>query len=60
MHYVCTGGCKGVSDDSSATCQAENCPKHSHPLTPCSCEDQQHAEAFSAEQDEGGADTKSE
>jgi hypothetical protein len=45
-HYVCTGGCKGVSGNPNATCQAEGCPKHDHPLTPCNCIDGQHRKAY--------------
>lgn len=45
-HYVCTGGCKGVSNDAGTVCKAEDCPRHDHPLTPCDCEDKGHREAF--------------
>jgi hypothetical protein len=41
MHYICTGGCEGVSDK-EGTCQAETCPKHGQPLTPCDCTDGKH------------------
>jgi|GEM_PF-1862700 hypothetical protein len=44
-HYVCTGGCGGVSDK-PGVCQAPGCPKHQHPLIECSCTDNKHAEAF--------------
>jgi len=44
-HYVCTGGCGGVSDE-PGTCQAENCKKHNQPLNECHCEDGEHGEAF--------------
>ena len=40
-HFICTGGCKGVSDK-PGVCQAENCPKHRHPLEPCDCKDGKH------------------
>jgi hypothetical protein len=49
-HYVCTGGCKGVSEDPNAACLAEDCPKHAHPLTPCDCTDQQHEEAYAKDE----------
>jgi len=42
-HYICTGGCEGVSDK-PGTCQAKGCSKYHEPLTPCDCEDGLHAE----------------
>ncbi len=44
-HYVCTGGCNGVSDQ-PGTCQMKDCIKFSLPLTACDCSDGQHAEAY--------------
>lgn len=41
-HYVCTGGCGGVTDKPNSTCQVEGCPLHKHPLVPCSCKDGKH------------------
>jgi len=35
-HYICTGGCKGVSEV-PGTCQMESCPLYTHPLTECDC-----------------------
>lgn len=40
-HYICTGGCMGVSDH-TGTCQAQNCPKHGQQLEKCSCQDGKH------------------
>ncbi|MBT4121229.1 MAG: hypothetical protein HOA57_04870 [Candidatus Magasanikbacteria bacterium] len=40
-HYVCTGGCGGVSE-TPGTCQAETCPLHEHDLKECNCEDGKH------------------
>ena len=40
-HYICTGGCGGVSEVAK-TCGAETCPKHGVPLTPCDCADGEH------------------
>ena len=40
-HYICTGGCGGVSDV-PGVCQAEGCSKHAMPLTECECLDNQH------------------
>ncbi len=40
-HYICTGGCKGVSDN-PGSCQDANCSKHQHPLTECTCGDSKH------------------
>lgn len=45
MHYICTGGCEGVSDK-KGVCQAGDCPKHGKPLSKCSCGDGRHAGAF--------------
>ena len=55
-HYVCTGGCEGVSDDSAAVCQAEGCQKFSQPLSKCDCADNQHSEVFEKEQTEEAAE----
>ncbi len=46
-HYVCTGGCNGLSDTEGA-CQMKDCPKYGQPLTACNCEDGKHSEAFEA------------
>lgn len=40
-HYICTGGCDGVSPVAGA-CQAEDCPKHGEPLEECECNDETH------------------
>ncbi len=45
-HYVCTGGCGGVSDDPQGTCQAGECPDHGQPLKECNCVDSNHAEVM--------------
>jgi hypothetical protein len=42
VHYICTGGCKGVSD-SPGVCRAVDCPDHGKALKPCDCEDGTHA-----------------
>ena len=44
-HYVCTGGCGGVSQV-PGVCQAPDCSKHNHQLVECNCTDGKHAEAF--------------
>ena len=41
QHYICTGGCGGVSDK-PGVCQAEGCPKHGHILESCDCADGKH------------------
>lgn len=41
MHYICTGGCHGVSE-TPGTCQAKTCAKHGHDLQPCTCADGKH------------------
>lgn len=40
-HYVCTGGCKGVSTN-PGVCGAENCASHNHDLVECMCADSMH------------------
>lgn len=44
-HYICTGGCKGVSEEQK-NCGAEDCSKHDQPLTACDCTDGKHNGAF--------------
>ena len=51
-HYVCTGGCGGVSD-TPKVCDAEDCPKEGEALNPCDCEDGQH-DTVSSDTTEGG------
>lgn len=41
QHYICTGGCKGISDK-PGVCQTEGCPKQGHPLELCDCAGGQH------------------
>lgn len=41
VHYICTGGCGGVSDK-PGVCQAALCPKHGQPLVVCDCTDGKH------------------
>ncbi len=41
MHYICTGGCQGVSE-TPGTCQAMDCKDHGKPLHECNCTDGQH------------------
>ncbi len=40
-HYICTGGCNGVSE-TPGVCQAEDCSKHNQNLEECNCEDEKH------------------
>lgn len=40
-HYICTGGCKGVSHQ-PGVCAAEGCPKQGQPLEACNCADNNH------------------
>ena len=40
-HYVCNGGCEGVSEK-EGTCQAIACPKFGKPLEKCDCTDGKH------------------
>ena len=54
-HYICTGGCGGVSDK-PGTCQATDCPKHGKPLQECHCQDNMHREGKEQEGLSNGAD----
>lgn len=40
-HYICLGGCKGVSKN-PGVCQAPDCAKHNHELVECMCLDGKH------------------
>lgn len=40
-HYICTGGCGGVSEE-AGVCQSEGCVKNSQPMTECNCSDSMH------------------
>lgn len=42
VHYVCTGGCGGVSP-TPKNCDTDSCPMHEHPLKECHCTDNEHA-----------------
>ncbi|MCH8748893.1 YwbE family protein [Patescibacteria group bacterium] len=48
-HYICTGGCEGVSD-TPGVCQADDCRKHQHSLQECSCADDKHTEVMAADE----------
>lgn len=40
-HYICTGGCGGVSDQ-PGNCNAQGCPLYKKPLKECNCSDGKH------------------
>lgn len=40
-HFVCLGGCKGVSKK-PGVCQAPDCVNHNHELVKCDCTDKLH------------------
>ncbi|OGZ93997.1 MAG: hypothetical protein A3H69_02425 [Candidatus Sungbacteria bacterium RIFCSPLOWO2_02_FULL_47_9] len=40
-HYICTGGCTGVSPR-AGVCQAKDCPNYGKPLEKCACDDDKH------------------
>lgn len=42
-HYVCTGGCKFVSQ-SEGKCNSSGCPRARNPLTECFCTDGKHGD----------------
>lgn len=49
-HYICRGGCKGVSEH-PGVCQDKECPNYGKPLEMCDCPNDWHKGAFD-EQDE--------
>ena len=51
-HYICTGGCGGVSDR-PGVCDIEDCSKNGQELMPCGCEDGNHKDLISGENQEG-------
>ncbi|OGK20230.1 hypothetical protein A3C23_03290 [Candidatus Roizmanbacteria bacterium RIFCSPHIGHO2_02_FULL_37_13b] len=55
-HYICTGGCQGVSDV-PGTCQAKDCVKHGQPLNECECTDDLHQKPDQSENQEKEQDT---
>ena len=40
-HYICLGGCRGVSKN-PGICQAPSCVNHNHKLVKCDCADGLH------------------
>lgn len=40
-HYICTGGCKGVSKI-PGNCQSQECAKFKQALSVCDCGDGEH------------------
>ncbi len=52
IHYICTGGCKGVSE-TPGTCNAPTCPLHEHPLKECVCDDGLHEEVSNKAESDG-------
>lgn len=44
-HYICKGGCQGVSDTQGA-CQNQDCPNYGKSLEECNCMDNKHGGAF--------------
>ena len=40
-HYICTGGCNGVSEVAKE-CESETCQHKGLPLEPCDCTDSNH------------------
>lgn len=47
-HYICTGGCKGVSQN-PGNCETSTCLLYGQPLEKCTCEDGKHGGAFEEE-----------
>ena len=49
-HYICTGGCKGVTDV-TGTCQTADCPDYGKDLHGCTCADGDHHESHHNEEE---------
>ena len=49
-HYICTGGCEGVSA-TPGSCQADDCPHHRRALQSCDCTDGSHDGEFTGKDD---------
>ncbi len=47
-HYICLGGCKGVSEN-PGVCQSPDCKDHNHELVECNCTDGKHNDFKSTE-----------
>lgn len=43
QHYICLGGCKGVSEN-PGICQASGCENHNQELVECPCSDGSHSD----------------
>lgn len=52
QHYICTGGCGGVSDK-PGVCQTEGCADYQKPLRECHCEDGLHEQVKEQEAETG-------
>lgn len=55
-HYVCRGGCGGVSEE-PGTCRKETCTRYRAPLEKCECEDGRHHLFQDAEIERGTAES---
>lgn len=53
-HYICTGSCRGSSDE-EGVCTADNCDKQYELLEACTCEDGKHGDG---EKQKEGTPTK--
>ena len=51
LHYVCLGGCEGVSQN-PGVCQATECENLNKNLVSCSCENNEHADSPSTDEEE--------
>ena len=58
-HYVCTGGCGGVSEE-AGVCDSDGCSKVGRPLQPCECEDGTHEDVGGASEEKDDEDDESE
>lgn len=47
-HYVCLGGCRGVSEE-PVKCGSETCAYYTLPLEECDCTDGRHGGVFELE-----------
>jgi len=52
LHYICTGGCQGVSDTPGVCQTVVGCADYGKPLKECHCEDGLHREEKTEESNE--------
>ena len=57
IHYICKGGCGGVSEIPGA-CQAADCADYQKPLGECGCTDGLHGQIKEGDPTENSSEAK--